>query len=710
MNRRILSLAAAVATLGALVVSSGAASAAAPSVARGAGVIGEITAYAVDFGPDGEYVYDSHFVPPDGSAGGNATPDGGVYVDGNDPGPYFARTFFYPPTGTTFAPGEYTVGTDPTDATVNFVHGQNGQCADFTPTGTLVVHDVGYDAGLVTSFAASARLTCSNGQPIALDMRWRSTLPITRLVAPVDVASPTRTVTVSVTTTTTFGTAALQGLDEASIVSDTCSGATVTAPGSCAIGLQATPTTFVPTQGMLTIPDGGAGVQRPVTVVGEETARGAYTSLTPARLLDTRSKVGITTTTPIGAGKFIDLKVTTRGGVPATGPSTVVLNVTAVNPTSQGYLTVYPTGATRPKASSVNFNAHWVGANLVTVRLGTGGKVRIFNASGATHVVADVLGYYHGASSTATDGDTYGGFRSIDPVRLLDTRSTDLWDGTPIDGWFSVETAFGFDDTDLNHRIKAFAVNVTVTKPTASGFLAAWNGDDSTPTTSTVNFTKGRTVANMAVVPTRVCTWCTSMPTARSIGVWNASNGASHIVVDLVGVYFDNSISDAWRFTPLTAPTRIVDSRIGQGLTSNLGSNQVRTVITPAPVAGFNTMAVVTNTTAAKPTKNTVLTLWANDDSARPTVSNLNPYAGQLVSAMTMTQVWAENDFRVHNATGTTPLVIDVAGTMELYPAQTPVAPAAGAKALADRPSATDLGDGRVPTPARTGGQRFPNR
>ena len=715
MNRRLLSLATAVATFGALVVTSSgatAATAAAPTGADSATAVGDITAYAVDFGPDGEYVYDSHFVPADGTAVGAATPDGGVYVEGSDPAAYTARTTFHPPTGTTFAPGEYAVGVDPTDVTVEFAHGQNGQCADPTPNGTLVVHEVSYAAGLVTSFAASARLTCStsNSQPIAAELRWKSTLPITRLVAPVNVASPIRTVTVPVTTDTTFGTAALTGLDGASIVTDTCSGHTVLANTSCAIGLRATPTTFVPTQGMLTIPDGGAGAKRPVTIVGEETARGAFTSLTPARVLDTRKRVGVTTTTPIGSGKFIDLQVTTRGGVPATGPGTVVLNVTAVNPTSQGYLTVFPTGTARPQASSVNFNAHWVGANLVTVRLGTAGKVRIFNASGSTHVVADVLGYYHGSSSTATDPDSYGGFHSIEPLRLLDTRSTDLWDGTPLDAGFAVETAFTFENPDLDRRIKAFAVNVTVTRPAAAGFLAAWVGDDSTPTTSTVNFTKGRTVANMAIVPTQVCTFCTAEPTARSIGVWNASVGASHIIVDLVGVFFDNSISDAWRFTPLAKPTRIVDSRIGQGLAGNLGAGDVGTVVTPAPVAGFNTMAVVTNTTAAKPTKNTVLTLWANDDSPLPGVSNLNPYAGQLVSAMTMTQVWAENDFRVHNAAGTTPVVIDVAGTMELYPAQTPIALAAGSKALADRATGTGFDGGKALAPARTAGPRFPAR
>jgi hypothetical protein len=713
MNRRLLSLATAVVTFGALVVTSGAATAAtaaAPAGADSATAIGDITAYAVDFGPDGEYVYDSHFVPADGTAVGAATPDGGVSIQGSDPATYTASTTFHPPTGTTFAPGEYAVGLGPTDATVELAHGQNGQCVDTAPNGTLVVHAVSHDAGLVTSFAASARLTCSTGQPIALEMRWKSTLPVTRLVAPVNTASPVRTVTVPVTTATTFGTAALTGLDGASIVSNTCQG-TVPANTSCAIGLRATPTTFVPAQGTLSLPDGGAGVQRPVTIVGEETARGAYTSLaTPARLLDTRRKLGVATTTPIGSGKYIDLQVTTRGGVPATGPGTVVLNVTAVNPTSQGYLTVYPTGTARPQASSVNFNAHWVGANLVTVRLGTGGKVRIFNASGSTHVVADVLGYYHGSSSTASDPDTYGGFHSVEPLRLLDTRSTELWDGTPLDPWTAVEVPFGFTDPDLSRRIKALAVNVTVTRPTASGYLAAWVGDDTAPTTSTVNFTKGRTVANMAIVPTQVCTFCTADPTARSIGVLNASDGASHVLVDVVGVYFDNSISDAWRLTPLAKPTRIVDSRIGQGLPGNLGAGGVGTVVTPAPVAGFNTMAVVTNTTAAKPTKNTFLTLWPNDDSVLPGVSNLNPNAGQLVSAMTMTQVWAENDFRVYNAAGTTPVVIDVTGTMELYPAQTPITPSAGVKALAPGGTGTTFEPGKALTPARTAGQRFPTR
>jgi len=74
----------------------------------------------------------------------------------------------------------------------------------------------------------------------------------------------------------------------------------------------------------------------------------------------------------------------------------------------------------------------------------------------------------------------------------------------------------------------------------------------------------------------------------------------------------------------------------------------------------------------------------------------MNPYAGQLVSAMTMTEVWTQNDFRVHNTSGTTPVIVDVAGTMEFYPAMTPPSVTGSpARAATARATGTDL-DGRA--------------
>ncbi|WP_377640050.1 hypothetical protein [Oryzobacter terrae] len=414
---------------------------------------------------------------------------------------------------------------------------------------------------------------------------------------------------------------------------------------------------------------------------------GAYTPLTPARLLDTRRRTGVTTTTPIGAGKSIDLQVTGRGGVPTAGVSAVVLNLTAVAPTRRGYLTAHPATMARPTASSINFNAGWTGANLVTVPIGTGGKVRIFNAAGLTHAVADVVGYYHSASSTST---ALGSYEATDPTRLVDTRLEQDWGRIPLGPQEYLWASVDFEDVDFNARVEAVALNVTAVAPTRQGHITVFNGDgpSSIPATSTLNFAAGRTVPNMSIVKVGHCSppECELANTPR-FGVANASTGAVHIVVDVVGVYFTAQEGDSgWRFKSLSSPRRFVDSRLGQGLATNLGSNVEKVVTVPSTIAGPATRAVVTNTTAAQPTVTTVLTLWPAG-IARPTVSNLNPYAGQVVSNMTITQLTGA-DFRVHNRVGTTPLVIDAAGTFEDFPTG-PVA-LRGATGLAtDRPSRT---------------------
>jgi len=67
------------------------------------------------------------------------------------------------------------------------------------------------------------------------------------------------------------------------------------------------------------------------------------------------------------------------GGVPATGVSAVVLNVTVTQPTTGSFLTVYPSGTTRPLASSLNFVAAQTVPNLVVAKVGADGKVGVYN-------------------------------------------------------------------------------------------------------------------------------------------------------------------------------------------------------------------------------------------------------------------------------------------------------------------------------------------
>ena len=80
--------------------------------------------------------------------------------------------------------------------------------------------------------------------------------------------------------------------------------------------------------------------------------------------------------------------------IPSTA-SAVALNVTEVAGTRQSLLTVYPYGTGLPRASNLNFGAGTVIPNLVTVPLGQGGAVNIYNAIGTVNVLADVRGTSH---------------------------------------------------------------------------------------------------------------------------------------------------------------------------------------------------------------------------------------------------------------------------------------------------------------------------
>ncbi len=122
-----------------------------------------------------------------------------------------------------------------------------------------------------------------------------------------------------------------------------------------------------------------------------------FTPLTPARILDTRTGNG-GFFAPVGAQVAVMAQVAGRGGVPATTaaapPVAVVLNVTVTNPTAPSYLTVWPTGVTRPLASDLNDLPGQTIPNLVVVKVGGDGKVAVFNAFGSADVVIDVAGWY----------------------------------------------------------------------------------------------------------------------------------------------------------------------------------------------------------------------------------------------------------------------------------------------------------------------------
>lgn len=384
---------------------------------------------------------------------------------------------------------------------------------------------------------------------------------------------------------------------------------------------------------------------------------GEFTPVGPNRILDTRIGQGLSS--KIGAGSTRTLQVTGAGGVPGSGQAAaVVFNLTVTNPTASSYVTVWPTGASRPTASNINFRSGWTGANLVTVGLGTNGQVNFYNNAGSVDVIGDVVGWYSSASATGA-----GNFQVLGtPTRLWDSRPSSSIPGNhvPMAGGDKLTVPIDVNQggTSANAHVKAVVVSLTAVNPDAGGHLTAWSGSGNPPTASVLNYTAGSVVPNLAVVPTTVC--CGGFP---SFTILNSSNGHTNILVDLWGFYDDGSLTGGLKFKPLAAPIRIVDTRTGLGGASTLGTGSTRHILAPGSVAGAPTQLLVQNVTSI-PSANTYLTFWPSGQS-RPTVSNLNPRAHRVVAGLAYTGVGASNDFNFYNYSGADDVVVDVAGSME---------------------------------------------
>ncbi|MER5635694.1 right-handed parallel beta-helix repeat-containing protein [Kitasatospora sp. NPDC002227] len=241
-----------------------------------------------------------------------------------------------------------------------------------------------------------------------------------------------------------------------------------------------------------------------------------FTAAGPTRIMDTRGGTKLAQ-----GGNTIDLQVAGVKGIPATGVTAVTLNVTAVKPQSGGFLTVFPHGQARPKASNLNWSPGQIIANLVTVPV-VDGKVSFYagGPAGSVDILADVAGYY--------SADGYDTYHADGPYRLMDTRIDQEYraSGAPTRKAAPVP-AGGTLVVDLGEMPEPYAVtlNVTITRPTAPGFLTVYPHGTDRPLASNLNWVAGQTIPNQVVVPVK----------DHKISLYNGSWGPVDMVVDLFG-------------------------------------------------------------------------------------------------------------------------------------------------------------------------------
>jgi uncharacterized repeat protein (TIGR01451 family) len=120
---------------------------------------------------------------------------------------------------------------------------------------------------------------------------------------------------------------------------------------------------------------------------------GAFYPVAPCRVVDTRTAAWLPALQP---SEERTLALTGPCGIPV-GAVAVSINLAITSPQAAGHLSVFPTGATAPLISSINFSAGQTRANNAVVSAAADGSasVTVLNAStGTVHCIVDVNGYF----------------------------------------------------------------------------------------------------------------------------------------------------------------------------------------------------------------------------------------------------------------------------------------------------------------------------
>ncbi len=283
-----------------------------------------------------------------------------------------------------------------------------------------------------------------------------------------------------------------------------------------------------PSNGQITIYNGSNGAANVVVdvegYIPSSSSGSLYTPITPLRICDTR------TGNPSGlsgieaqcnskepqANSSFGIDVAGVGDI-ASNATAVALTVTAVEPQSAGYISVYPSGSF-PGTSNLNFTTGDTIANSVVVPLSSAGQLEIY-VSATTNVLVDISGYYSSSGSMVDVAS---------PVRICDTRSGS---GEPYAGdtlgsssvlQLKVAGVGGIPDTAT-----AVVINVTVTNTTAISYLTAYPAGSTQPVASNLNWQPGATLADLVVV---------KIGSSGMVNIYNHA-GSTDVIVDVEGWY-----------------------------------------------------------------------------------------------------------------------------------------------------------------------------
>ena len=247
----------------------------------------------------------------------------------------------------------------------------------------------------------------------------------------------------------------------------------------------------------------------------------------------------------VSPGVDLRIPILETSGAPQSGVTGVGMNFTVVDPSAEGYLTVWPCGSAKPDASSLNFKSGQTIANAVVSQVDWTGLICV-SSNAAAHVIVDVNSWLTGGA----------GFTAMTPYRLLDTRHGV---GAPqakvgaLDGSAAALTVrFGGIAGIPSTGVSAISLNLTATGTSVDkygGYVTVYPCDVALPNVSSLNFSANVSVPNAVVVP---------MSSTGDVCFY--VRGQADLIADVNGWF-----ATGGSFTKVT-PQRIADTRNGTGV------------------------------------------------------------------------------------------------------------------------------------------------
>ncbi|WP_042390202.1 right-handed parallel beta-helix repeat-containing protein [Streptacidiphilus melanogenes] len=366
-----------------------------------------------------------------------------------------------------------------------------------------------------------------------------------------------------------------------------------------------------------------------------------FRAVPPARILATWNGLGAPKA-PMPSRHALRLKVDGVGGIPSSGVTEVVMNLTATSATSGGSLTAYQDGTALPGTTSLTVTPGRTTQSLVTVPVSPSGYVDLYTSAVGAQLSADVQGFF----TSTSNGQPF----QSQSEHVLDTSTGLNTTKSPLAAGHSV-TLNAWRQMAMPVGLAGIVLDVTASGASAAGSVTVHAGSTSTPYEATLHVVPGQTVSNLVVVP---------IDNEGDILVTNSGGGSLQVSADVEG-YYGEAPAPTTLF-PLT-PSRMLDTRYAIGAPKGqLGAGRVLR-LRAAGLAGIPAGAktVLLNLTALNASVATSVTAYA-DGATRPAGAALQAGPGLPSTVLVEAPIGSDGYVDLYNRAGSVDLLADVVG------------------------------------------------